>query len=721
MGIYSEVLKKRAKNDSYLEEIADQNLLSGSNLGAEKDFMDNARDCISYILKSFNLESNIVSDCNDIESLLDSVLDPEGIMYEKINLKENNWKENGGFVIAFYENIPVVLKPGFLGHMCYLPNKRASILLKKNMKFMDDAYLIYRPMERGKFSIIKFLKLMLHLVLPKDIPMIASATFMISVLGLVTPKLNKYVLGTLIKKSSGVYRELISLAFIFIAAGILKSLISIIKNFWLGKIKLRISTQMQSAIIAKVLLMPYDYFLNSSVGKQSVQIQVAKNLSELIINFVMNNLLDVIFAIVYIPQMKSLASNLVIPALLILVIQIFLSIFLCLGASKNTRELLFFRQNSNSLLYEIFKGIQKVKGIGAEKRVYAMIADRYRKVLAATLEPPILVRLNTVILSIVSSFSTLFILILAAKQKVSSADYVAFTASYSLISSSVDSLVSMSKSVITIRPLLDQMRQLFNYKIVTRDGEKYVSSLKGSITVENLNFSYDKNQKNCLENINFHVRRGEKVAFVGTSGCGKSTLLKLMLGLLSPDSGSILFDGMPILSFNKRSFRKNIASVFQFSSVFPGTIFENIVFTANNADETDVWQAAEYASIAEDIKRLPLGMDTQISEGNGGGFSGGQKQRILLARAFAQKPSVMILDEATSALDNKTQKNVLDAVYKMDCTVIMVAHRLSTVKNCDRIIMFQKGKIVEQGNYQELINKNGAFAELVRKQQTENF
>ena len=153
-----------------------------------------------------------------------------------------------------------------------------------------------------------------------------------------------------------------------------------------------------------------------------------------------------------------------------------------------------------------------------------------------------------------------------------------------------------------------------------------------------------------------------------------------------------------------------------FDSTAGRMIFSQHKFVTSE-DEDAAWEAAEKAAIADDIRKLPLGMDTEISEGNGGGFSGGQKQRLMLARAFAQKPSVLILDEATSALDNIAQKKVLESVYEMKCTVLMVAHRLSTVINCDRIIMLQNGSIAEQGDYETLIKNNGAFAELVRKQQ----
>ena len=222
-----------------------------------------------------------------------------------------------------------------------------------------------------------------------------------------------------------------------------------------------------------------------------------------------------------------------------------------------------------------------------------------------------------------------------------------------------------------------------------------------------------------VDHLSLSIKEGEYLAIVGQTGCGKSTLVRLLLGFEQPMSGDILFDGVNIKEVDLTSLRRNIGTVMQNGTLFHADIFSNIIISSPNLKEEDAWAAAEIANIAEDIREMPMGMKTVISEGQGG-ISGGQKQRIMIARAIVHKPKILIFDEATSALDNKTQKSISESINKLNCTRIVIAHRLSTIKNADRIIMLEGGKIIEEGNYQSLIDKNGKFAELVDRQRLDN-
>lgn len=193
----------------------------------------------------------------------------------------------------------------------------------------------------------------------------------------------------------------------------------------------------------------------------------------------------------------------------------------------------------------------------------------------------------------------------------------------------------------------------------------------------------------------------------------------MIMGFEKPQKGSIYIDGHDISRLDLKSLRRHFGVVMQDSRLFQGDIFSNITISAPRATLKDAWEAAEKAAVADDIRAMPMKMGTVITEGQGG-VSGGQKQRLMIARALVSKPSVLIFDEATSALDNVTQKKVSDAIDALGCTRIVVAHRLSTICNADRIIVLDKGRIVEQGKYKELIAKNGFFAELVARQRLDS-
>ena len=250
------------------------------------------------------------------------------------------------------------------------------------------------------------------------------------------------------------------------------------------------------------------------------------------------------------------------------------------------------------------------------------------------------------------------------------------------------------------------------------ENKEVLNKISGGIEINNLTFKYKENSPVILDDISLKIKPGQYVAIVGKTGCGKSTLVRLLLGFEKPTKGGIYYDGKDINSVDLKSLRKHIGVVTQNGKLFQGDVFSNIVIAAPHLTLKDAWEAAMIAGIADDIRNMPMGMNTLISEGSGG-ISGGQKQRLMIARAVAPKPRLLIFDEATSALDNITQKKVSEALDGMKCTRIVIAHRLSTIKQCDRILVFDGGHIVEDGTYDELVDKKGYFADLIERQRVD--
>jgi ABC-type bacteriocin/lantibiotic exporter with double-glycine peptidase domain len=285
-----------------------------------------------------------------------------------------------------------------------------------------------------------------------------------------------------------------------------------------------------------------------------------------------------------------------------------------------------------------------------------------------------------------------------------------------MVMGAFSSLTSIALSIAGIRPVLEMAEPILKAEPEVAADKEMVTKVSGSIEVSHVSFRYEENTPYVLKDLSLRIKAGEYVAIVGRTGCGKSTLIRLLLGFEKPETGAVYYDRRDLASLDPRSLRKQIGVVIQNGQLFQGDIFSNITISAPQLTLADAWEAAETAGIAQDIRDMPMGMQTVISEGQGG-VSGGQKQRLMIARAIVGRPRILIMDEATSALDNLTQKKVTDSLDALDCTRIVIAHRLSTIRSCDRIIALDKGRIVESGTYEELMERGGFFADLVKRQQ----
>ena len=368
------------------------------------------------------------------------------------------------------------------------------------------------------------------------------------------------------------------------------------------------------------------------------------------------------------------------------------------------------------LVFSLIRGIQKIRLSGSENRAFIKWSKIYTRSAEMTYNPPAIIWLSTVLTTAITMIGTAVMYYVSVRSGVSVADYYAFNSSYAYISSAFSALASMALSAASVRPIIGLIKPLLEAQPETSEDKETVTRLSGNIEISHMTFGYDPESKPIFEDFSLTIPARQYVAIVGRSGCGKSTLVRLLLGFEKPQRGVINYDRRDLQQLDVRSLRRHIGTVMQDGKVFSGSIFDNIVISAPTLKLQDAWEAAEIAGIAEDIREMPMGMNTVLQEG-GGTISGGQRQRLLIARAIAPKPRILIFDEATSALDNITQKKVSEALDGMNCTRIIIAHRLSTIRRCHRILVIDGGKIAEDGTYEELMAKNGLFAELVARQQ----
>jgi NHLM bacteriocin system ABC transporter ATP-binding protein len=293
--------------------------------------------------------------------------------------------------------------------------------------------------------------------------------------------------------------------------------------------------------------------------------------------------------------------------------------------------------------------------------------------------------------------------------------FVAFNGVFSNVLSSMLSLSGVVLDLLIIFPLFQRLRPIIEAQPEVDEAKAHPGELSGEVEVYHLSFRYTPDGPLILKDLSLRIRPGEFVALVGGSGSGKSTLLRLLLGFEKPESGAIFYDSQELSSLDLRAVRQQIGVVLQSSKLMPTDVYRNIIGSHGNLSVNDAWEAARMAGLERDIKNMPMGMHTVVSEG-GGTFSGGQRQRLMVARALVNRPRIIFFDEATSAMDNETQRTVTESLDAMQATRIVIAHRLSTIINADRIFVLQYGELVQSGSYTELMNQAGPFADLARRQ-----
>ena len=468
----------------------------------------------------------------------------------------------------------------------------------------------------------------------------------------------------------------------------------------------------------RVLSLPVDFFKRFSSGELANRIGYMNRLCSMIFDAVFSTGLTAVFSLVYIGQVLKFAPTLVVPSIVITLVTICFLLLTSVVQMRITERQMNEAGKESGMVYALINGVAKIKNAGAEKRAFAKWSRQYVNAAEYLYKPPMFLKLNGTIITAISLVGTIVIYYTAIHSGITMADYMAFNSAYGMVSGAFASLAGIVITVSRIQPILKMVTPILETEPEIDTKRQVVTRLRGSIELNNVSFRYQKTMPNVLDNLSLKIRPGQYVAIVGKTGCGKSTLIRILLGFEKPQKGAVYYDGKDINSMDVKSLRQKIGVVMQNGKLFQGDIYSNITISAPQLTLEQAWEAAEMAGMADDIRQMPMGMHTIISEGHGG-ISGGQRQRLLIARAIAPKPRILMFDEATSALDNITQKQVSESLERLKCTRIVIAHRLSTIRHCDRIVVLDQGKIVEDGTYEELLEKKGHFAELVERQQVD--
>ena len=694
-------------------------VLGKRGAGSLSDARIVTKAAIDEILKFYHIKpAEIPEEIRDTEEQLEFALRPHGIMRRRIRLGKGWYQNAFGPILAFYgeERLPVALLPRpFRGYSFLDPvsGEQKKVDKQTAAAFDDEAICFYRPLPQKKLGIPDLLLYLKSCLSVGDLLLFAGLTLLVTLVGMILPRITRALTGPVLERGS---LAMLTGAAVFLVCTLVASqLITCLRSLVMDRIRIKTSLPVEAAVMMRVIDMPANFFRQYASGELSSRFGAVGQLCKLLVGNVFSMGLSSLVSLLYITQIFRYAPALVTPALLVILLTVGIGAVAALMQVRISQEAMERGAKDEGLSYALINGVQKIKLAGAEKRAFARWAESYASVAELNYDPPLFLKINGVLTTAVSLLGTIAMYYLAVKSKVSPSEYMAFNAAYGMVSGAFTALSGVALTVAQIKPILAMAEPILKTEPESSEVKSMVTRLNGGIELSNVCFRYGDDMPWVVDGMNLKIRPGEYVAIVGRTGCGKSTLMRLLLGYEKPEKGAIYYDGRDMSKLDLRSLRRRIGSVMQTGSLFQGDIYSNIVITAPQLGLEQAWEAAELAGIAEDIRAMPMGMQTLISEGQGG-ISGGQKQRLMIARAVAAKPKILMLDEATSALDNKTQKKVSDALDGLKCTRIVIAHRLSTIRHCDRILVLDQGRIAEDGTYEELIEKNGIFAELVAKQ-----
>ena len=707
--------KLRSGYERLAASVSDENIVR--LFGADDlEMADGAiRACLRY---SQATPGNVPEDITDLEERIDYMCRPGGVMHRTVRLESGWYKDAfGAYLGKLHDGEVVALLPGASGGYFYRdPVTGKDVKLNKMTEDLLDsrAEVFYPTLPPRSLEVREFIQFLFQSLDKGDIIKVIVSAVISALVGLFPALASSLAYGEV--APSGQARLILPIAGLLLGVAVGTLLFKMNKNLVMNRIAIKIGEYAEAAIYARVLLLPTSFFKDYSAGNLATRINNIWRMINAMVSGILGGGLTLVLSVIYFEQIIYYAPDLLPIAVLIIAAQVLVIALILRQLFKREVEVVEANTKASGTVTTLLSGIQKIKLAGAEDRAFAKWAGRFSEYAKAAFNRPKYLYCMDAFVVLIGMLGTLGIYLKAMNAGYSTADFMAFNTAFGQINAAIVLFTGMIATMVRAYPKFGHLSPILRAAPECDDDKPSVKDVDGSIRVNGVSFRYSEDMPWILDNVSFSIRPGEYVAIVGRSGCGKSTLMRLLLGFEKPNAGNIMYGEYDLSCVNLRSIRqKGISMVMQDAKLLKGDIFENITLANPNATLEDAWEAAEIAGVAKDIREMPMGMNTLVSEG-GGGVSGGQRQRLIIARAVCSGRRIMILDEATSALDNITQQAVTESLDKLNCTRIAIAHRLSTVQHCDRILVLDRGKICEEGTYEELIEKNGVFAELVKKQ-----
>jgi ATP-binding cassette subfamily C protein len=651
---------------------------------------------------------------------LDDIARASRIRTREVVLHGEWFKQDGGPILGYLEedDRPIALIPASPSK--YILNDFALGIKKvvdkeTAAKIKHFGFVFYRPFENNKITLRDLLSYGYQSCWKRDLVMIALMGVLGGILGTAIPLATGIVFNSIIP--GGERGQLLQITFFLGASALATMLFQFTRSLATLRMEGKMEGSLQAAVWDRLLSLPVPFFKQFSAGELAMRAMGISRMRMILSGVTLNTILSSIFSVFtfgllfyYDTRLAGVASALV--ALAIVVMG-----SLGYRQVRYERKILEISNNISGMMLQLIKGITKFRVAGAESRAFHQWSKEFGEQRKLTFKRETLgnwLAIFNAFFPVLSSM-VIFYTLTSSTGSLSPGQFIAFNATFI---SFMLSMVSLSESLISaniVIPLYQRAKPILETLPEYDDTKIAPKPLTGSIEVSHVSFRYKEDGPLILQDVSFQIDEGDYVALVGTSGCGKSTLFRVLLGFEKPETGKIYYNGQDLSKVDIRTVRKQLGVVLQNGQLMFGDIFSNIVGANPYLTRDDAWEAARMAGIEEDIREMPMGMHTVISEG-AGTISGGQKQRLMIARAIINKPKIIFFDEATSALDNRTQAIVSKSLDQLQATRVVIAHRLSTIINCNKIIVMDQGKIVESGTYQELMKNKGIFADLAKRQ-----
>ncbi|AWE53762.1 NHLP bacteriocin export ABC transporter permease/ATPase subunit [Streptomyces nigra] len=635
-----------------------------------------------------------------------------------IRLEGRWWRDDIGPLVGHraLSGAPVALLWRRGGYVAVHPaTGRETPVEKANAEeFEPRAVMFYRPLPDRPLGPLRLLRFSMRGTGGDLVRLLLSGLVTVAI-GALVPVATGKVLGEFVPKAQTGLIVQVCLAVMI--SGVVAAAFMLLQNLTILRLEGRIEAILQPALWDRLLRLPTKFFTERSTGElasQAMGISAIRRLlagvGPVVAQSVTVGAMNLALLFWYSVPMAMAAIG-----MLVVIAAVFLG--LGLWQVRWQRRLVVLSNKLNNQAFQTLRGLPKLRVAAAENYAYAAWAEEFARSRELQQRVGRIKNLTAVLGAVYLPLCTLLMFMLLAgpaRGSMSAAAFLTFSTSVTMLLTSVTQLTGAFVSAVSALPLFQEIEPVLRAAPEVRSGSTRPGPLTGAIEARRLSFRYSDDGPLVLDDVSFEIRPGEFVAIVGPSGCGKSTLLRLLIGFDKPVSGSVLYDGQDLSALDQSAVRRQCGVVLQHAQPFTGSILDVICGTEPYTPE-EAMAAAEMAGLADDIRRMPMGLHTIVS--GSGAVSGGQRQRLMIAQALIRRPRILFFDEATSALDNETQRTVIESTRALNATRVVIAHRLSTVLDADRVIVMEDGKVAQQGPPAQLLaDTGGRLHELVRRQ-----